>query len=367
MKNNNEMKVDETLKVLKENDDVVWEIYERYAQQIIINKGKYGSNSHLFQVKKPLLVYSSIGKVKCDSSTTEYDLRFAGQSVGLVKVDCSGEVSLTVSESQAKRAKEKFNFVESESFDGVGWEKDEAIAFRRFYLNNESSKKIAIKSQEHRIESEMLKEFSKRTRKEDKKLCNIQPVRLGGKFFQLTTPLKGSTHIPTISLTPQRNGATGGGIDILARVKHSARDSRLAIIELKDENRKDESQEVAMYQALIYATFIAGLLRSKSGKYWRYIFRDREKRHNELRDVNDFSDFSKIKDMLSEVPDTLDLDVVTLMPKPQICEYSQEGDLSDVKIDDLNVTLHLYTLYYETDAKGNPISFSGTLKESLMK
>ena len=339
----------ETSRVLLENK--AWEsIYDRYAKEIIQNKKKYGANSRLFQVNSPLHVYSSIGKVISRANTTAYDLRFAGQSVGLIEVNKDKEVRLTVSAGQAKYAKEKFGFAESKELKRVDWMNDKgAISFRRFFLNNKSTNEVAIKSPEHRIESELLKEFSKETRRQDKHLCNIQPVRLGGKFFQLTTPLKGSTHVPTLSLTENENGATGGGIDILARIKHSAFSSRYAIIELKDENKDNESQEETMFQALIYATFMAHLLRSKSGKYWWYLMRNKPSKDDVLNDIY--------------VPDHIDLDVITLMPEGS----SGEGDLRKLGIKDLNVTLHPYTLYYKTDKKGNPCGFVGTLVDELKK
>lgn len=352
-----------TSKVLLENN--AWEsVYERYAKKIIKNKKKYGKNSKRFQVKKPLLVYSSIGKVKNDSKTTTYDLRFAGQSVGSIEVNKKDEVKLTVSEGQAKYAKKHFNFSQSKEVKRVNWKENaDAIAFRRFYLENESTNQIAIKSPEHRIESKLLDEFSKDSREQNKLLCNIQPVRLGGKFFQLTTPLKGSTHIPTLSLTKKGNGATGGGIDILARVKHSPFNSRIAIIELKDKNEDKEPQEVAMYQALIYATFIAHLLRSRSGKLWWYIFKNYPSDRDKLKNEKDYDDFNKISKLLANVPKHIDLDVVTLMP----IGTSNEGSLDDIELRELNVTLHLYTLYYKEDRNGNPCEFVGTLVNELKK
>ena len=169
-------------------------------------------------------------------------------------------------------------------------------------------------------------------------------MRLGGKYFQLTTPFKASTHIPTLSLTSNGNGATGGGIDILARVKHKHVGFRFAVIELKDENKVSECQEKVMHQALIYATFLAKLLRSKSGKYW----------YNILRPLN-----SKETD----VPQELVIDVITLMPSGN----SKEGDLKPIEIPELNVTLCPYTLYYTKDQYGNPDKFAGTLRDELLK
>ena len=365
MEQTNSTTVQQTIAVLSDPNNTVWrEIYRRYAEQIIKNKKKYGENARLFQPKEPLLSYSSIGKVSNEGQTTAYDLRFAGQSVGLIEVnkDWDCKVKLTVTERQAKYAKEHFGFKNSNNFERKSWREDrEAIEFRKFYMDNKSTQDIAIKSQEHRIESELLKEFNKTLRKQNKLLCNIQPVKLGGKFFQLTTPLKGSTHVPTISLTSNKKGATGGGIDILARVKHEAFKSRLAVIELKDENIDNESQEVAMFQALIYATFIAHLLRSDSGKLWWYIFLNKKSAEDILHKIEDFSSFYEIEEMLKDVPEILHIDVVTLMPKGN----SKEGDFGDIRIDKLNVCLHLYSLYYDVDENGNPSNFSGTLKEAL--
>lgn len=364
MKQTNFSTVEQTHAVLMNAENKAWEaVYKRYAEGIIMNKEKYGRNARAFQPNSPLIAYSCIGKAMSNDNTTSYDLRFAGQSVGLVEVNENWhhKVKLTVNERQAKYAKEKFHFENSDSFERIDW-KDAAgaIDFRRFYMNNESTKDIAVKSQEHRIESMILKEFSKTLRKQKKLLCNIQPVKLGGKFFQLTTPLKGSTHNPTISLTENKNGATGGGIDILARVKHGAFDSRLAVIELKDE--KSESQEVAMFQALIYATFIANLLRSESGKKWWYIFKEKKGTKDVLNNFGKI-DLSKIDEKLEEVPEDLHIDVVTLMHKEDI----KEGSFEDITIEELKVTFHLYSLYYETDEKGNPIRFTGTLKDVLKK
>lgn len=341
--NTNEEIVKKTNALLMENKGLWEPIYLRYANSVIHNTEKYGKHSRCFKVDSPLFAYSSLGKVMSDSNTSVFDLRFAGQSVGTLKVDKSKQVTLTVSDSQAQYAKNNFKFENSIPFKDVLWKTDKkANDFRLFYYDQTSTERIAIKSEEHRIENFLLKEFGKEKRELEKKLCNIKPVRLGGKFFQLTTPLKGSKHEPVISIN-KRGGATGGGIDILARVKHEYFNFRIAIIELKDENKKEESQELVMQQALIYATFIAHLLRSRSGDNWWNIFRENFKKR-------------------SIVPSHLDLDVVTLMPEG----LSQEGDLSTIELEELNTTLHLYTLYYSKDENGNPKEFSGTLKEALL-
>ena len=338
---NNEI-VEKTSRILANNKEEWERIYARYASSVVQNKAKYGEHSRCFKINSPLHKYSSLGKVMSDKETSIFDLRFAGQSIGTVSVntDNTPKVTLSVTDKQAQYAKEHFGFENSVELK-ENWDNEKAQRFRSFFQNQESTKNIAIKSEEHRIENFLLHEFSKKTRKQAKKLCNIRPVRLGGQFFQLTTPLKASKHDPEYSVN-SRGGASGGGIDILARVKQKSSRFRLTIIELKDENNKNESQELVMQQALIYATFIAHLLRSKSGNDWWKIFRE------------NFDECC--------VPNHLDLNVVSLMPQGE----SHEGDMTDIPLKELNTTLHLYTLYYSKDKNGNPKEFFGSLKEALL-
>lgn len=339
--------VEATLKVLDTYPK--WQqIYERYAKEILGNEKSYEEAGKLIHIRKPLVLYSRIGCVKDSSNVKLFDVRFAGQSVGEFKVNIKKrEVKLLITEEQAKFAKESLGFSESKEFKkGIDW-KEEAHNFRKFFYRQESTDSIPVKSPEHRLESFLLKEFSKKTRAENKKLCNIQPVRLGDEFFQLTTPLKASSHIPQISITDKGNGkigAQGGGIDILARIRHEEENyPRLAVIELKDQNIPQEPQEEVMEQALIYATFIAKLLRMSScGNEWYNIF-----------------GFNKKIDEKSHI----DLDVVSLMP----IGSSKEGELSPIELNELNITLHPYTLYFSTDANGNPDKFSGTLAKDIKK
>lgn len=331
--------VEQTSELLSTNG--FWEgIYEKYADQIKKNEVGYKENKKKFQVNTPLTAYSTIGKVMSDSKTFLYDLRFAGQSVGTISVK-NDNVKLTISDENAKYARDKFGFKDSKAFSGVEWKTDKgAQTFRRFFYGLKNSEKLKVKSQEHRLENLILIEFFKKRRAQNKLLCNIQPVRLGGLFFQLTTPLKASSHKPELKLTKGENGANGGGIDILARARHLSNEVRLTIIELKDENKPSEPQRDVMFQALTYATFVAHLLRSKSGEKWWNIFgfKGATKQH-------------------------IDLNVVSLMPGGD----TQEGELTTIDLPKLNVSLHPHTLYFNTDTNGNPCEFYGTLQNELLK
>ena len=326
----NEETVKLSAQLLKENTK--WKVvYSEYAEAIKKNSASYKEYAKKFRKPSSLIVYTSIGRVK---SSYEYDLRFGGQSVGKIEGKEDEQPSLTVSDSQAKGickilGREKFS-----SFNKVSWSHDNrAKEFRKLFNEIKPTKNLGLHSKEHRIESKILDEFGKSG--SGKLLRNIQPIRLGGKFFQFITPFRASKHEPAISTS-----GNGGGIDILARVTHKNNERRIAVIELKDENKPSEPQAEVMKQALIYATFIAYLLRSESGNTWWNIFEES-----------------------NNVPTNLHLDVVTLMPKGN----SNEGSLNEIAIKELNATLHLYTLYYGVNTEGNPNNLKGKFAKTLKK
>jgi len=322
--------VEKTTAVLNENPEWV-KRYKDYADAIRANQKEY--EKRRFQPRKPIQVYSSITRAKDGKKT--YDLRFAGQSIGVVTVDKTGEVTLN-NEGKTKSDKKVFGY--TKLLKDVPWGEEEAKAFRKFYDDLKATDTEKNSQKEHMIESLILTEFGKKTRALGKKLCNIRPVELCKKYFQLSTPLSASNH----GKDPKYSKDKGGGIDILARIKDLKNKSQLVIIELKDENKDSECQEVVMFQALTYATFIAHLLRSESGKDWWELF--------------GFHD-NRVKDAL-----TIDLYVATLMPKGS----SKEGDREPIPVEGKNVILHPCTLYYETDEEGNITGFSeGTLLEKI--
>lgn len=332
MEMDNRTIVENVSRILSEpGNNEKWEkAYVRYADNISGNSTRYRSARKVFRLPKPMYAYSSISLA---SNAPEYDIRVHGQSVGAIQVK-DGIPYLNVTEGKAKNTADYFK-LPFMAIEHQKWASDkEPRDFRAMFKGQKFGK---LKSEEHRIENLLLAEFAKKLRADEKKLCNIRPIELADCFFQLTTPLKASTHEPSFSMNT-KGGATGGGIDILARVRHSSKETRIAVIELKDDNNTSESQKVVMFQALTYATFIAHLLRSKSASKWWTLF-----------------GFS------GSVPSHINLDVVTLMPKGD----SPEGEKNAITIEPLNVTLNPMTLYYEIDSEHNLLGFSGTLIESV--
>jgi hypothetical protein len=125
-------------------------------------------------------------------------------------------------------------------------------------------------------------------------------------------------------------------------------------MELKDQNKKSESQADAMKQAVVYATFIAKLLRSESGEKWWNFFMGHTQGTNDSQTI-------------SAMPSTLDIDVVTVMPKGNSATWAEEDLPIQTDSAQLIATLHCYTLYYDEDTynKSQQFLFSGSYPEQL--
>lgn len=313
--------INETLAILEANPK--WkDSYIKYAEDIIRNKDCYSKETKRIKGSGTLPMYSTISRLKKLPFTS--DLRYGGKSVGEILFETTIKIRTNKDITYNKEISRNTWYE---------WNSKEAQCIRKYFKEG----KEPAKYNEHFVESRMLSEFKKKSRKE-KALPNVRPVCLGGLFFQFTTPLKASSKEPMMAKT-----ARGGGIDILARIKtkNKSKPFNLAVIELKDENKNKEPQCAVMSQAIIYATFVASLLRSKGGKMWWQLFRERKE---------------------AKVPKDLDIYVVTLMPEGD----SEEGYLGNLKIKELSVTFHLCTLYYKYNQSDNSISFSGTLKEELL-
>ena len=312
--------------------------FSEYAKEITDRMEKIKGMRKCFNQRKPLYVYSRIGAVK-DAKIKHkgkivYDLRFHGQSVATIEVE-NEEVYLSETEEQHKKAEDYFGFKYAKLPTKTPWAGSEAAEFRKSFREldlDPQGKNQPGKSREHFLESKLLDEFNKKKRAEGKSLVNIQPVRLAGAYFQMPTPLAASGVIDY-----EKKAGAGGGIDILARIKYTGK-SNLCIMELKDENKKEEPPEKVMQQAVAYAVFIAHLLRNtarNSGNKWYKLFGFGE-----------------------NVPRELDLMAIAVMPGKGT-DFEKE-----VWLEELKTTIMLRSLYFEeTDKAG--FAFSGSLQRML--
>lgn len=221
-----------------------------------------------FQVPQQFGLYMSVtmatNNYNPNSKKTIFELRFHGQSVG----------TLTVIKDKVKLStKENTNLMKLSNVyhtkESVDWKSSKAAKiFRSEFkrLNTEMSHGQS----EHMLESELLGNYSQKTFK-GKEIQHIQPIKMAKTVarFQMPTPLAASkAKDGEISYS----GKDGGGIDMLVRYGQR-RCTRLTILELKDENSKNELSEKAIKQAIAYATFIHELLRCEdvaNGKWWKF-------------------------------------------------------------------------------------------------
>lgn len=304
--------------------------YKTYIERYHKNIERYMEGKSKFQ-KGPFIVYTSLSNI-IDKSTLRYDLRYKGQSVATVSVIRD---EIFVNTSRKSESNKRCFGIGTKLPTKTKWRSSKADNFRSEFRSCKIKKGH---SEEHLIESELLKEFSK-TSSREKIICNIQPVTIGSMFFQFATPLTASGY--EINYSSHK----GGGIDILARVKHSDNKTRICVMELKDQNTGSEPPEKVISQAIAYATFVARLLREDQGKVWYNIF-----------------GFS------GDVPKELIIDVVCIIPKdPRKPSVTFEGLRYEVCKD---TYLELHTLFFERN--DNPLipykfNFIGSLKDSLLK
>ena len=306
--------IDKTLEILSANSE--WqERYEGYLSDIWSNPGKINKG---FKKPQVLSIYTTVG----DRNSRNYYLRFKGQNVGKISVRNNGNVKLQCVVEESTSHNIKGCPLKYKEF--ADWKSPEAAQFRSFFKH--LSLETKTKSPEHEVENALLEEFRKRIGAE-KILHNIQPILLHSNFFQMPTPLKASTHTPTYAQH------SGGGIDMLARIKTKGTGhTRLCVIEIKDENKSSESQKAAMSQAITYATFIAKLL-------------------TEQPDWMEFFMGHKIKlNRNSRCLDKYDIEVVTIMPEGNTETYQNKI----LEIPGTNFKLHCHSLFY------NPLKFLGT-------
>lgn len=270
-------KYEDTIKKVKEllaNDQEWNSRYAGYIDTILSNKSEKIKNARKkFNVPSQFTLHMSVSKAtEVTKNVVNFDLRYHWHNIACLKVNKETVEIEAIKNNDIISAINKDGRVDEDELEGkINW--NEASTFRTIYAKLEENIKNnnakLTKNKEHELESELLKNFSKKS-SDGKIICNIQPVTMLKKslFFQMPTPLKASNAKDGII---EYSAEKGGGIDILARIGHG--NPHLAIIELKDKYEKNEPPEKAICQAIAYATFIRELLRSKkSGEKWWSFF-----------------------------------------------------------------------------------------------
>lgn len=253
---------EETLSLLNKNDE--WRNrYDEYGKKISANIDFIKIVRRSFREWPPLNIYLNISSAKNAKTSVKFELRYLGQTVADLKANMKTGHKLSTRHYEKTNRRD---FDCAINLSNADWQGDDAAKFRSFFKYRTHVRKNLSKrkNDEHRLESQLLTEFSKTT---NKVIRHIKPVNIGGVRFPMPTPISASNHSAI-----KYSGIAGGGIDILTRTGTGGKATHLCIMELKDENKKSEPPKDALKQAIAYATFIRELLRSDVGATWWKLF-----------------------------------------------------------------------------------------------
>lgn len=247
--------INKTEKELNNNKNLGWEKqYRDYAEKMLINQDEKSELRKKIHECEPFKYYLTVGKAKNGRKNLELSVRYSGQEIADMYIN-ERDIKIDTTKYDEKN---KRDFECDISLKKANWNSNEAKLFREYFKIN---KPIRIdgkrKNEEHRIESALLTEFSKKC-SNDKLLCGIQPITFAGVRLPMPTAISASDIIKF----------GGGHIDILARTTGR----KITVIELKDENVDKEPIEKVLTQATAYSIFLLNLLRSDYGKQWYEIF-----------------------------------------------------------------------------------------------
>jgi hypothetical protein len=258
--------------VIKETQDLLlknpeWiERYKNYVEDIKSNKALIKDNRKLFNEFSPLYFYISTTNARNAKKTLSLDVRYRGQSVATLQASSDG---INISTEGGKREENnKRDFECTIKLPKIPWTHPTTSDFRKFFKerpNSRNSTSDNKKNEEHNVESLLLAEFSKQS-STNKQIAGIKPVKIENIRFGMPTPLGACDHKKL-----KYCNSSGGGIDILARTGLGGT-RFISVIEVKDENLKNEPPQDALKQAIQYAVFIRELLRSDSGQDWYCLF-----------------------------------------------------------------------------------------------
>jgi hypothetical protein len=214
--------------------------FDGYANDIAANEDFIKSSRRLFHSFAPLWFYISVSQAKGSKSMLTLDVRYMGQNIANLKAKGDGTVTIT---TKGFETTNKRDFGCNIALDNAEWRGSEARCFRSYFKTLPQRATIENKgNEEHNVESILITEFAK-VKGSEKKLIGIRPVSIAGVRLGMPTPISASNHKDL-----NYSGARGGGVDILAR-SGKAPHSYLTVIEVKDENVKNEPPQDALKQA----------------------------------------------------------------------------------------------------------------------
>lgn len=249
----------ETLRLLYKNDEWI-KRYNGYMEKL--NKMTHINIREKIHLPSTLKLYTSLSNY----IKNEFDLRYKGHSIASLVISKNGKVVIKL-KAQNSCTSILFNGLE-ELPNEFEWSSKYATKFRKHFEQD-----ILIETErEHQVESSMITALTKTSGKMNFRY--IEPITLNNYRYQFPTPLKASKLKDDII---EYKASLGGGIDILARAG-LGKNNKITVIELKDKQNKTElvkeAPDIAIKQAIAYATFIHELLRNSNvdNEAWYHLF-----------------------------------------------------------------------------------------------
>lgn len=249
-------------------EDTEWiDRYDAYAHLLLERRDSLMMLSRQFNRYAPLQFYISVSQAKASLATLTIDVRYLGQTVANLLSKQNGVFISTKSYAEVNKKYFGYNKVLEKNTPWHDRNDKRAAEFRAYFKSEPPRLDGGKGNEEHNVESLLISEFEKES-SDGKHLLGIQPMKYASKKlrFSMPTPISASNHGKI-----RYSGPYGGGVDILARTGRGY-DTRLCVIEVKDENVATEPPAAALEQAVAYAVFLRELLRSKAGDKWWRIF-----------------------------------------------------------------------------------------------
>lgn len=252
---------DQVKELWESNQEKMENKIKEWIDLIKLNKNIIPEARKSFHQWQPLRAYTSTAKLMKKGEVV-FSLRFHGQEVADIKVTKGRSPVLCVSKGQNTNNQK----LGAPSIpDKVNWDSNKAKEFRNYFKKHEGE--ISTHSPEHAIETDLINEMRKKTATQKFKgsFAGIQPVLYAGCPIQIPTPIIWDGKKPTLA-------KNSGNMDIVARRLVKGKRVLLSVWELKRRGTSAAEIEKSINQAIVYASTLRMMLRSKKCGYDWYRF-----------------------------------------------------------------------------------------------
>lgn len=224
----------------------------RDTRLVLKREGTIKALGGTIRARPGLRLYINVGQARAAGDAVTVSVRFKGLEIGGVRINSDGRRIFCPSKSEAIRAVYQRWGFPAGALDGLEWRNPQLTALYKMIVAHWADLE-PYASEEHTIESELIRELSAPGQRKSDSFRGIRPVLVGGYPFQFGVPLSPSGGQVVLS------GRQRGHIDVLARTNVGARIA-LSVLELKRPGHPGK----ALFQAFVYACGLKHVLDSST-------------------------------------------------------------------------------------------------------